>query len=279
MVRFDYTLHWDAEGQRRPRTEPIVLEPLDTSDYLQQILQSRRTFYERDLLEHIAYRGPRGDVFIDVGANVGNHSVYFGKFLADHVICVEASRELIPVLQRNLQANGVTNSIVFHCGVGARAASGYAYRPSGFEHNAGHTQVCIADENTAPEGRHAPIPIRTLDDIVSEARPATGGRPVKFVKIDVEGMELDVLRGATELLRGDHPQLAVELATAAEFTQVQELLAQFGYRAVGRFCATPTYHFIDPSVHNLRKGPSRLAYSWYLGRLHRMRTRLLGRSA
>lgn len=59
----------------------------------------KKKFYEVSLLEYIRRLGVRCDVAIDVGANVGNHSVYFGSFLADHVVSVEANNDVIPILK------------------------------------------------------------------------------------------------------------------------------------------------------------------------------------
>lgn len=275
-MAFDYTLCWDRDGHWNPRTARIDLQGIDSDDHLARQIRDRETFYEIDLLEHIAMAGPRGGTFVDVGANIGNHSVYFGKFLADRVICVEPSAALIPVLQRNLQTNGVIDPIVIHGALGAESGVGRVVAPPSDAHNIGMTQVeTVGDARDASE----PVSITTLDaigDIVT-ADSSFSDRthlPIRLVKIDVEGMELDVLRGGESVLSQQRPQLAIELGNAEHRETVCAYLARFGYEPIGCFCYTPTYHFIDPTVHRLRKPPSRLARSWHLGGARLLREKL-----
>jgi len=121
--------------------------------------------------------------------------------------------------------------------------------PGGDEFNAGQTRLlCEPAHAAATEGG---VPVNTLDAI-ARGFPENFPR-VSLLKIDVEGMEMDVLRGAAGLLEKDRPQLVIELATPAERAQAEAFLAGLGYRNIGRFCHTPTYHFIDPSVHTVKE--------------------------
>lgn len=113
----------------------------------------------------------------------------------------------------------------------------------------------------------ATIPIRTLDEIVAMHHGDWEHLPIRLVKIDVEGMQLDVLEGAQDLLDKHRPHLVIEIATPEEQHAVEAFLRQWNYSIVDSFCATPTFHFIDPSRHTLRK-PS-LQY-----RIRRLRQKL-----
>jgi hypothetical protein len=86
----------------------IELVHEDLEDCIIRFIESSRTFYELELLEYAAACGPRGGVFIDVGANIGNHTVYFGKFLADFVLAIEPSPIAVRCLLRNIALNGVS---------------------------------------------------------------------------------------------------------------------------------------------------------------------------
>jgi hypothetical protein len=88
--------------------------------------------------------------------------------------------------------------------------------------------------------------VLTLDDLV-ESLGARQLADVRLVKLDVEGMELDVLKGATALLANLAPDLVVEAATEGEHDALVRFLARFRYVEVGRYCRTPVYHFIHQS--------------------------------
>lgn len=229
----------------------IELEPFAADDVIAQEIREAGTFFEIELLEHLALHGPATGVFIDVGANIGNHAVFFGKFLAEHVVCVEPHPALVPILTRNLELNAVAASSVLPYAAGRTAGRGYISQVKELVHkNIGSSQVQGARPDAGVE-----VQVASLDRLL---HTALGRREVTCVKIDVEGLELDVLHGATGLLRTHRPQLVIELASRAARTAVRRFLADYGYEDIGRrFGWTPTYHFIDPSVHRLRDSPHR----------------------
>lgn len=276
-MRLNYALNYDRQGRYRPRRETIDFEGLSPDDHVMQVITKTGEFYEHDLLLHLALRGPRGGLFIDVGAHIGTHTVYFAKFLADHVVAVEASPHLQPVLQRNLDANGVTNCTCLNCGAGARPGVARVVVPRGRHRNTGMTRL-VADGPTSPPDAHEQrVPVRTLDSIVRDMAAQCPGMPLSLVKIDVEGMELDVLAGACGVLTHQQPQVVAEAGSADEQDEMRRFMARFGYRAVASFCATPTFHFINPAVHTLRKTPLRHRVSTTLAGLRRW-VRKVGRA-
>ncbi len=196
----------------------------DDKDHISRVARTSNTFYEIDLLDYIRSLGIRAKVAIDVGANIGNHSVYFGNFIADHVICVEANDELLPILESNCSQNQVNYEII---GKGLGEASGTASITFPIENNVGAAKL---------EKGNGDIIITTLDDVA----PATG---VDLVKIDVEGMELDVLLGARRLLSTQHPHLVIEAATEDSLRDIKKLLSTYNYIKLSKWNATPTYHF------------------------------------
>lgn len=248
-MRFNYTAYW--KDKPHP-TSTIDIEGFAADDHILADIRRRGTFYEVDLLEHIATRGPRGGVFVDVGANIGNHSVFFGKFLAEHLVAIEAAPSLAPILKRNLEANDIRNYSLVTCGVGADAGVGRIILPNSDERNIGKSRLHVQPGLDGRSPESGAVPIRTLDEILGEIRQDFRGKPIAFMKVDVEGMELEVLRGAIQLLRDERPQLAIEAATPAELSEIKTFLEQYSYEDVGRFCHTPTHYFINPSVHHLR---------------------------
>ena len=64
-----------------------------------------------------------------------------------------------------------------------------------------------------------------------------------FLKVDVEGAELDVLKGAKNSIGKFKPLIFCEAQTQNEFQELKDYLRQFSYQPRRRFCVTPTYLF------------------------------------
>ncbi|HEV3400345.1 MAG TPA: FkbM family methyltransferase [Acidimicrobiales bacterium] len=221
-------------------TVVIDLEGAAPEDHILRVIRTQRRFYESDLLDHLAGHGPRGGVYVDVGANIGNHSVFFGRFLADRVVAIEPDPHLVRLLVRNLRANGVARWTALPVAVGARPGTGRLSSREGYEGNAGAQRVVPAGAADGPT-----VPVDTLDRLLAGL-----GEPVaddvRLVKLDIEGMELEALEGARHLLEAQRPDIVAEAAGDVEHAGLHALLSGCGYREIARFCATPTYHFSHP---------------------------------
>ena len=80
-----------------------------------------------------------------------------------------------------------------------------------------------------------------------------------MLKLDVEGMEADVLRGASRILDWHRPIIYAEAWNTTHIARIENVLRHFGYEATGRvFNATPTYEFIAPQL----RGRERLRPFW-----------------
>lgn len=221
------------------------LEGVDREDHIYRFIETSRGFYELELLEYMRFvcrLGRREDpLFIDVGANIGNHSVYFGAILGGHTISIEPNPGVLPTLRRNLEAN-VRDHAVYDCAVGAAEGTGRVVLPGSGKTNVGMARV---EMSTGP-GKLGGVAITTLDSVLADYR-RRGGRHgrVLLVKIDVEGAELDVLRGAPRMLREEKPHVFAEAATPTDLGELVAHLAPLGYEPVTRWGwhATPVVHF------------------------------------
>lgn len=197
---------------------------ISEDDHIIKNIQTSGTFYEFELLNYLRLLRIKGRCAIDVGANIGNHSIFFSAFLAENVISVEANSDIIPALEENLSNNNCNHEIVASA-LGAESGCGELSFP--LENNVGAGRITKGAGN---------IKIITLDNIA----PNEG---VFLVKIDVEGMEMDVLQGGCELITSQRPDLVIEASTEMEFSAIDKFLRPFGYRSLSRWNSTPTYHF------------------------------------
>lgn len=227
----------------------VCLEGFDDADKIAYVIRTQKTFWEIDQLEYIAMVGPRGGIYLDVGSNIGNHAVFFGLFCADHVVAFEPNPRLHPILRRNIDANGLSSrTTLMPVGVSDLEGTGAMALRNEHDGNIGASHVVPGAQADGGEA----VTLRRLDDLVAELAPSLPAGPIGFLKIDVEGMELGVLRSATAVLREHRPQVFVELITEQALADASALLGEFGYQAVAHLGSPPSYHFIVPERHTLR---------------------------
>lgn len=146
------------------------------------------------------------DVFIDVGANIGYYSLLASQLVGPHgqVIAFEPIPELSQLLSKTINDNKIINLTVVPCAVGANAGNVILYIGPGMRKNSG--SASIVPSTKRPE--QLSVPIISLDEYVIEKK--IGG--VRLVKIDIEGGELDALKGANLLLSSNEgPDLIIEI--------------------------------------------------------------------
>jgi FkbM family methyltransferase len=172
---------------------------------------------------------PECDLFVDVGANVGFFSC-LARSRGKPVVAIEPLSQNVAALCANLVANGWSDVEVYPVGLSDRPRIATLY-------GGGTGASLIRSWSGAPASRHRQIPLSTLD-IILDNRFA---KQQLLIKIDVEGVEFDVLRGATATLaRMPRPIWLVEICfdenfptgeRNPHFAAIFELFASAGYRA------------------------------------------------
>jgi FkbM family methyltransferase len=151
---------------------------------------------EDDVIQY--FNPAEGNVVIDVGAHVGRYTIHGSKLVgrSGKVIAVEAHPGNFQLLKRNLQLNKSENVITLNC--------------AAYSKDNPHLRLFLAGEdrgntiyNTLMESRDATekfvtIPALKLDSIVERA--GIQAHEIKWIKIDVEGAEYEVLKGAQNIL-------------------------------------------------------------------------------
>lgn len=204
----------------------IVLPHAET-DYIQMKLVAERVPYELEMLEDMRARVQPGGLVIDIGANIGNHTLFLAAVAGFRVEAFEPNPEPCTALRESIRQNGLAASVTLHeAGLGRRESMArFGVRTPA---NLGGQHLALG------EGE---LRVITLDSL----RFAT---PAQVLKIDVEGMEIDVLEGSRELLRRDRPLIYVECATEAHYRRVSRWLEALDYTYWDTFNATPTHLFI-----------------------------------
>ena len=143
-----------------------------------------------------------GDDVIDVGANIGITSVLEGLIVnPGRVIAIEPVPPTFEHLAKNVRTSGLPNITCLK-----RAASRAAGEVKLVSRPKFGFAAYVGDDGAVPGCDEFQVPSATLDEIVRE----TGVGNVRFVKIDVEGYELEVLAGADELLSSFEPVVLLE---------------------------------------------------------------------
>ena len=150
------------------------------------------------------------DLFVDVGANVGSYTVLASAVCGSAVVAIEPDQEAARSLMRNISINRQESRVqVVKAAVGA---------------SVGRTRFTSGRDTTnrvakADDADTTVVELTTLDDILADVSPS-------FLKIDVEGYENEVLKGAAHTLQ-KNTLFAVIVETSNEL--VSKTLAAAGF--------------------------------------------------
>jgi FkbM family methyltransferase len=175
-----------------------------------------RSYHYEDELELLFRHSADIDyTLLDCGANYGYWSVLVTSkpFGARKAIAIEPSSENFPKLANNAKVNG-NRFEALKCAIGA--AKGTA-RLSGTKHEA---FSIVAGANGGGEE----VPVLALDDLLNDGKIAPGGK--YLIKLDVEGVEIDAIKGGTRLLAGDSVIMCEEHGNDPDHTVSRYILDQ-----------------------------------------------------
>jgi FkbM family methyltransferase len=172
------------------------------------------------------------DDFLDIGANVGTYTILAAKLCGARVAAFEPDPATAARHERNLAANGIVDRVTLH-----RSALGAEAGEIGFTSGLDAMNHVTIDPGEIGQT----VPVWRLDDLVGHLAPA-------LIKIDVEGHEEAVLRGAPKTLA--HPGLlAIEAETVTDAAEAMLIANGF------------VRHYYDPLMRTLTTVPCALAAS------------------
>lgn len=222
MERHDAEVRFDYGGRS------FLFGHANPDDHIFKIVSRGSTFYELTLLEALRPHLKPGDLVIDAGANVGNHSLFFAGVCGCRVMAFEPVPQAFDVLQRNIARNGLGDLITpYRMALGAEA---------------GVAQVNLdAAGNNLGSATLNPgvgdLEVARLDKLVPSEGPT-------LIKIDTEGWDLAVLQGASGVLARAHPLVCIEAKTEAEFAEILDVMGAEHYLPIGVYNFSPTHVFL-----------------------------------
>jgi FkbM family methyltransferase len=225
--------------------QPILLQPVFGSrlypayadSIIAKHLMYRSEWFDWDMLHFLqAYLQP-GDHFLDIGANTGLHTLLASTRIdptaGGRLTCLEPHPLNVRRLGHTLKINALDHATVHPIAASDTNGTLYLTGSDVFAHLSHSTTAAI------------PVATARLDDLLPDT-------PIHACKIDVEGAEWQVLRGATRLIESGHlPLLILEWRghlenfgeTAPDFTA---WLQSQNYRLAAYDHATQTLRFSPP---------------------------------
>lgn len=146
------------------------------NDCVSNFINEQNRFYEDNILENLSRFLPSGklDVGLDIGANIGNHTIFFSKVMDFNAIySFEPQKDVYEILDENIKLNNCSNVVSYNMGLSNTSSERYSisrYLPD----NLGSTAFSRSDSGD--------FVFKKLDDVKIEGK-------IDFIKMDVEEME------------------------------------------------------------------------------------------
>lgn len=166
-----------------------------------------------------------GDTVVDAGANWGVHALYLARLVGSSgsVHAFEPHPQVGEELRWHIDRNGLKQVTVHTCGLLDQQAE----IPFILGDNSKTSHVARQGEQAA-QGRMVSVPCQTLDTFVE----THGLQALRLIKIDVEGAEGKLLKGAAQTISRFRPHIVVELHSPEQDLEVARTLTEWGYKLV-----------------------------------------------
>ena len=195
--------------------------PLYPIDWIQRYIVDNNCYFEQDELKKLDNYIPKNAVILDIGANIGNHTLYWLTSSPNNIQKVysfEPIKETFEILKKNIEINNLdTKAQIFNIGLSDKNTSAdiNVFNMS----NIGGTSL---EEGTGS------LILKRLDDV------AINQEHINFMKIDVEGMELKLLRGAEKTINKYRPIIFIE-SFPENFEATNKYLIDHDYIMIEQF--------------------------------------------
>lgn len=195
-----------------------VFVPLFPKDWIQTQIVEKHKFYEEQQLKMIDNLLDNNSVVFDIGANIGNHSLYWGIVTGvKRIFSFEPIPITFEILKKNIEINGLKDIIAIEqLALGSQDSKVKAGEKYNIE-NIGSMSIV--------EDCRGSITVRSLDSYVSGLEQLDR---IDFIKIDAESFKLEVLKGAKKTLEKFRPIIYAEIFESNK-ESVMQLMENYGY--------------------------------------------------
>ncbi len=184
--------------------------------------------YLRHIYDIPGFVPTKDEIIIDVGANVGDTSIYWAKLYGAKVLAFEPLSESFEIMRENISLNGLDDLITpYNLALGD--GTDISFNMSGYMMK---------------------YSMDSLKKIKTERLDNFNFNNISMIKIDVEGFELHVLRGAIETIKRNKPRIIIETHSKELRKRTNEILSSVGYSLIYRDKSRRGEGFMD-EVTNL----------------------------
>ncbi|HQN16557.1 MAG TPA: FkbM family methyltransferase [Bacteroidales bacterium] len=228
-----------------PNEDDIWKSLFQTSDNFEHILEDdvRIILFRDSILCRLIYFGfeqieisfvkkflRSGDVFIDIGSNVGLYSLNASKIIGAEgkIYAIEPTPITFNRLLQNINLNKFENIVPLNIGL-SKSKTFMDFNISDDGHDAWNSFASLPEQFSS---KKINVEVNTLDSLISE----NNIKNISLIKLDVEGWEKFVLEGSSNLLKQDNsPTFIVEFTETNAFSagyylgEIFDLMNHYGY--------------------------------------------------
>ena len=174
---------------------------LHKNEIVSSVINNSNSFFEIKFLEFVRNNFQKQKTIIDIGANIGNHSLFFSEFLEyDEIICFEPFEKNVELLKLNLIGK---NCRIMDYALSDSESEKILYNSQ--SNNFGGFSLHSYDGS---KGENKSFIVK--DKVVTKTLDSLNLTNVTMIKIDVEGHENSVLNGGIETIKKNNPIIFIE---------------------------------------------------------------------
>ena len=189
---------------------------IDANVFFYGAFEKPLLFFLRDTLNALITETPKA-IFMDIGANVGHHSIFLSKF-ASQVLAFEPYPKVNMQFKQQIAHNSISNIQIFETGLSDRRETLNYYAPTGNNEGIGSfDESSIGKGNTS----YGKLELQEGDQVIE----SDSWKNIKLIKIDVEGFEKKVIKGLSRTIEEERPVIVCEITYGQQlsFVSIEEL--------------------------------------------------------